>query len=424
MDQLNLEILGIPTVTIVSSDFVILAKVTWQGVGVPDVDYVVVPHPFSGLSLDAIRAKADAAFPKILKGSTDWKPEVTELPPPEPPYPAERFKFKGTVEDINRMFFEKGWSLGIPIIPPTPGRVEKMLKGTSRSPDEVLWEVPPRNGVLTVELVATHAVMAGCKPEYMPLLIAVIEAMAVPDYNWRGATTTTGTVGPMVFVSGPVVKQLGIASSTGAGGPEYHPNVSIGYAINLIGDIIGGSRAPYTDKSVLGSGSDIVSEVLGENEDILPVGWEPYRVDRGYKKSDSVVTVKNVYPLIDIHDGRSRTGKEFLTLLSAIIGTKFDGKYSIFLILGEDDTGLLARDGWTKASIKEFLLKNTTRPYSKYVPGVVDVPKELQPAGPDTPIPVFRKPYDIQIFVSGGPGTHSHYVFWGHGEPVSKLVKK
>jgi hypothetical protein len=424
VDQLNFEKLGIPTVTLVSSDFVNLAMSTWQGAGVPAMAYVTVQHPFGGISLDAIRAKTDAVFPKIMEAALKWKPEVTALPLAKAAYPAERIKFKGTVEDVNKMFFERGWSLGIPIIPPTPERVAELQKGTTRPPDEVLWKVPPRGGVLTVELLAANAAMAGCKPEVMPLLITTIEAMADPKYDWRGATTTTGQAVPMVFVSGPVVKQLGIPSSTGAGGPGFLPNTCVGYTINLIGDISGGSNAPDTDRSVLGSGSNFVAQVIGENEDVLPAGWKPYRMERGYEQGDSVVTVKNVVSLKDIHDGRSKTGKEFLTLLSAVFGTKYDGKYSIFLILGEDDTRLLARDGWTIQSIKEFLMKNTTIPYSKYAPSVVSVPKELQPAGPDTQIPLFRTPNDIQIFVSGGSGPHSAYVTWEHGDVVSKIIQK
>ncbi len=424
MDQLNFEKLGIPTVTLVSSDFIGLATSTWQGAGVPSMAFVPVQHPFGGISLDAIRAKIDAAFPKIMEAALKWKPEVTALPTVKGAYPAETVKFKGTVGDVNKMFFEKGWSLGIPIIPPTTDRVAEVLKGTTRSPSEVLWKVPPRGGVLTVELLATNAAMAGCKPEYMPLLIATIEAMADPKYDWRGATTTTGQAVPMVFVSGPIVKELGLPFSTGAGGPGFLPNACVGYVINLVGDIVGGSKAPDTDRSVLGSGSNFVAQVIGENEDILPAGWKPYRLERGYKQDDSIVTVKNVVPLKDIHDGRSKTGKEFLTLLSAVFGTKYDGKYSMFLILGEDDIRLLSRDGWTVASIKEFLMKNTTIAYSKYAPGAVSVPKQLQPAGPDTPIPLFRNPNDLQIFVSGGSGPHSAYVTWEHGEVVSKAIQK
>jgi hypothetical protein len=424
VDQLNFEKQGIPTVTLISSDFINLAMSTWQGAGVPEMAYVIVQHPFGGISLDAIRAKTDAVFPKIMEAALRWKPQNTALPPMQKPYPAEMIKFTGTVEEVNKLFFKNGWSLGIPILPPTPERVAEILKGTSRSPDEVLWKVPPRGGVLTVELLAANAAMAGCSPEMMPVLIATIEALADPKFDWRGGTTTTGQAVPMVFVSGPVVKQLDIPYSTGAGGPGFLPNTCIGYTINLVGDIAGGSKAPDTDRSVLGSGSNFVAQVIGENEDILPAGWKPYRVEIGFKQDDSVVTAKNVVSLKDIHDGRSRTGKEFLTLLSAVFGTRFDGKYSIFLILGEDDTRLLARDGFTVESVKEFLMKNTTTPYSKYVPGIVSVPKELQPPKPDTPIPLFRTPKDIQIFVSGGSGPHSAYVTWEHGDVVSKPIKK
>ncbi|MGD0282624.1 MAG: UGSC family (seleno)protein, partial [Dissulfurispiraceae bacterium] len=131
--------------------------------GVADMSFVVVPHPMGGIPGEEITQKARDAFPAILNAATKWKP-VAEMPPWKPTYPAETFLLKGTGDDINTLFFERGWSLGLPLVSPTPEKVREMLKGTSRKPDEVLGQVPPRMGSLTVELVATHAVMAGCKP--------------------------------------------------------------------------------------------------------------------------------------------------------------------------------------------------------------------------------------------------------------------
>ena len=309
MDQLNLEKLGIPTVTISSSEFVSLAKDTALGQGATDLSFVTVPHPMGMIPLTEIQKKAEIVFPEILRGATEWKPEA-KLPPIKPVYPAEKIKFKGTIEEVNASFFEKGLSLGLPIIPPTPERVAKMLRGTTRKANEVLGMVPPRMGALTVELVAIHAAMSGCKPEYMPILIAALEALLDPRANWRGLTTTTATSAILVIVNGPIVFEVGIASRQGAAGSGHHANASIGYAINLIADIVGGSKPPSPDKSLLGGPGDFVCWIFGENQLALPQGWEPYHISRGFEKTDSVVTIMGIYPPVDNIDHWSVTPEE------------------------------------------------------------------------------------------------------------------
>lgn len=236
--------MGIPTVTIATSEFASLAKETALSQGVADMSFVIVLHPMGMIPIRAIRKKAEDSFPEILKAAIQWKP-TAQLPPMKPPYPAARFKFRGPGEDVSRSFFDNGWSMGLPIIPPTPGRVAKILKGTRRRPSEVIGIVPPRMGVLTVELAAVHAAMADCKPEYMPVLIAALEALLSPEANWRGAGTTTGTTAMLVIVNGPVVKEIGMAYGQGAAGKGNHANTSIGYALNSITYSVGGSNPPH-----------------------------------------------------------------------------------------------------------------------------------------------------------------------------------
>lgn len=425
-----MERLGIPTVTIATTEFLGLSKNTALSQGAADMCFLVVAHPMGMIPLGDIQKKAKDAFPEILKAATEWKP-VAKLPPMKPPYPAERFTFKGTVEDLNKFFFEKGWSLGLPIIPPTPERVAKMLKGTSHKPDEVVWIVPPRMGALTVELVAVHAVMAGCKPEYLPVILAAIEAMSEPIYNWRGATTTTGTVGPMLLINGPIVKELGIAYGQGAAAGGYHPNVSIGYTINLIGDIIGGSKSPEVDKSTFGSPADIVAWVFGENEDANP--WESYAVEHGFKPTDNVITMKNVYPTIDMPDHSSSTPeahmtwwKHRVTPLGSPLCLK-PGEF--FFVLAPEQARMLAKAGWTKDKFRKTLWKEARAPLSTWgtgteMCGIGPVPKEFSPATPDTLIPITLTPEEIEIVVAGGSGKHSQVFTPGQGMAVSKLVDK
>jgi hypothetical protein len=346
-------------------------------------------------------------------------------------------KFKGTVDNINAIFFSRGLSLGIPIIPPTPELVGEMLKGTNRRPEEVVGRVPPRMGVLTIELVATHAVMAGCKPSYMPLLIAALETLLEPKANWRGVTTTTATSAAMVVVNGPIVKEIDLASGQGAAGKMHHANASIGYAINLALGIVGGSKPPTPDKSILGGPADFVCWIFGENEDKLPAGWKPFHVDRGFKESDSVVTVMGIYPPVDNIDHWSITPEEhvnwwghLVTPLLSIGGpcwiTQMEQPHIIGL--GPEHAQLVGGAGWTKDQFRKALWEKARIPFSAWPKGCPNTDLFLKKFGqvtPDTLVPVTFKPEDLNVVIAGGYGKHSHFFAPFPGcFPVSRIVQK
>jgi hypothetical protein len=434
VDQLNLEKMGIPTVTVTTTEFHSLARDTALGQGAADLSFVVVPHPMGMTPVPEIEKKAENAFPEVLKALTEWRP-TAKLPAMKPTYPAERLKFLGTLRDVNNAFFVTGMSLGLPIIPPVPEQVEKMLKGTSRKPDEILGLVPPRMGALTIELIATHAVMAGCKPEYMPVLIAALEALLDPKANWRGATTTTATTSALIIVNGPVVKEIGIASGQGAAGAGHHANATIGYAINLIGDIVGGSKPPTPDKSVLGGPGDFVCWIFGENEDRLPKGWEPYHVERGFRETDSVVTLMGIYPPVDNIDHWSTTPEEHVNWWAHLVNpllsiggpcwvTQMEQPHLV--ALGPEHAQLLAEAGWTKDRFREALWQKARIPFSawpKGCPHTEILVKKFGPVTQDTLIPITLKPEDIHIVIAGGAGKHSHFFPPFPGcFPVSKRV--
>ncbi len=412
-----------------TTEFETLAKSSTASFGLPDISFVVVPHPLAGLLPDAVQAKAEKAFPDILKAATEWK-STGKLPAPKPAYPAETIKIKGTVQDVNDYFVKNNLSLGVPIIPPTKDLVQAMLKGTSRKPDEVLWVVPPRMGTLTVELAATSAVMAGCKPAHLPVLLAAIEAFKEPAYDWQGSTTTTHPNAPLVIVNGPIVKELGIAYSTGAAGPEHLANVCLGHAINLIGDVVGGSIPPDTDKSTLGWVGNTIATVIGENEDENP--WGPYHVEKGLKKTDSVVTVfPGAPPTTMIITGWTKGADMLEAIVHSISqagqNSRSFSKSPVFLILHPAAATVMARDGMNKESIKKYLWENAKVPYHalspRDQPRIKDALGQL-PTDPNTLIPLTEKPDGFQIVISGGPGEHAQYFAAFGGQSVSKVIAK
>lgn len=400
----------------------------------------------AGLSEVDLRAKADALFAKIIKTATAWKPPSTELPPQKQAYPADVLKFSGTVSDLNKMFLNRKWSLGLPVNPPTRESVAEMLKGTSRKPDEILGKVPPRMGTLTVELVAAHAVMAGCKPEYMPVLLAIVEALMEPKANWLGINTSTGTLGLMIVLNGPIVKDIGIASGQGAAGKANHVNSSIGYAVNLIGAVIGGSRPPDGDKSTFGGPQDYVPWIFGENEDKLPKGWPPYHVDRGYKRTDSVVTVLGIYPPVDLTDHWARTVDENLDAWVSLATPRINaggvcrppmGLMPHVIVLGPEHAQLAEKAGLGKEQYRKAFWEKVRQPIAWYPKTCFDYinnePRYKSTTEkafgivfkPETLFPLTARSDLIHIVIGGGSGRHSHFFSpFYETIPVSKLVKE
>ncbi|MFC1905011.1 UGSC family (seleno)protein [Chloroflexota bacterium] len=436
MDQINLERRGIPSVTILTQPFIGLAGTIALAEIDAELCSVAVPHPLGMIPAPEVRKKADDAFPAILKAATEWQQPVKSQTN-SPVYPAERFEIAGTVEDVNRQLFDKGWSLGLPVIPPTTERVGGMLKGTSRKPDEVIGQVPPRMGSLTIELVAANAVMAGCKPEYMPLLVVALEALLSPEADWRSALATTGTSQSVVIVNGPIISRIGLACQQGAAGKGHHANATIGYAINLIAYNVGGSRPPSIDKSTLGSPGDFVCWVFGENEAELPSGWQPLHVERGFAKSDSVVTVMVSYPPINNLDHWSATPEEHLRYWSHVINPLQNAggpcqpivmKQNPILAVGPEHAQLLASAGWNKDDLKEALWTQARIPLSDLPAGCSHAGQLTDILGPitsKTMLPIIARAEQFLIAIAGGDGKHSHYFPPFPGcFPVSKPVSE
>ena len=330
------------------------------------------------------------------------------------------------------MFQKRRWSPSLPIVPPTVEKVQAMLKGTKRDPSEVVWVVPPRNGMLTVELVATLGVMAGAQPEHMPLLLATVEAMKQPEAAWRGTSTTTAATCPLIIISGPIVKQLKLNAGTGTAGGENPVTNALGYFVNLVGDVVGGSVPPSFDKSTHGTSFDLVANVICENFEGTP--WkESFAEEQGFTRSDSIVTISTSYPPNANIDHNSTTSTELLdTFAAGIAGTasgvtscltvnKRDPKspydralsqtnngvtYAL-IIVGPEHAKTMLQDMKTKDAIRDYLVRNIGLPYKYYAKGKCQPPKEFGEYNANTFIPRFTQKESIKLVVSGGPGKQS-----------------
>jgi hypothetical protein len=260
-----------------------------------------------------------------------------------------RFAYKGNLEEVNRYFYGKGWTDGLPIVPPTEKAVAAMLTGTDLPADHVVAKIIPRLGKATVEKIAINAVMAGALPTHLPLLIAAVQALADPKTRFDTFEVSTGSWAPFLIINGPVRKDININCSSGALSPGDIANATIGRAVGLIVKNIGGARKGVEDMGVIGNPAKY-SLVLGENEEKDP--WEPLHVERGYKKEDNTLTV--FFPNSYSQTIPAETSAQGIAERLAAMGP---GSLSALIVI-PDHAHILAGEGWTKNKLKEYIMKN------------------------------------------------------------------
>jgi len=425
-----MEKLGIPTVTIVTTEFANLAKAYAKASGLPDLCRVIVPHPLGGIIQSEVEEKADNALSDIVAAATQWRSTVEQETPAVPTGATKRITISGNYSLLNQWLFDRGLSLGLPIVPPTVSAVKEMLKGTTHGPEEIVWQgVSPRMGVLTVETAAVCAVMAGCRSEYLPVILATMEAFSNPLVYWEHMQVSTGTQGPLVIVNGPIIRELAragtaysLAWGTGAAGPGHLGNVSIGYAIGLISYVIGGAVPGTVAMATLSSPARTVARVIAENEKSLPPGWQPFSVERGFTDTESVVSVKVTLPSIDVHDRYSVTASQHLRYWAYNINFPYTRVMppNAIIALCPEHAELLTRESLTKEEIRQYLWEHARYPYSAIAPSsspMAKVPEwfvdKYGPITDSTMLPITERPEGIDIIVAGGAGKHSQFFYGG-----------
>ena len=335
---------------------------------------------------------------------------------------SQQIEVADELETVQRLYLERGWSDGLPIVPPTPERVAAMVAATGLDPQEVIAEIPPKYGAATVERIATNAVMAGCLPEYLPIAVAAIDAMSDPAFNFYGIQATTHPCAPLLIINGPIRDALGFHSYSGAYGPGWRPNATIGRAVRLVMLNIGGGYPGVGDMSTQGAPSKY-TYCVAENEEENP--WEPLHVQRGYGGHQSTVTVMAGEPPHNINDHSGRSAEEILTIIAgAMAVTGANNAYTggeTLLALGPEHAATIARDGFGKADIVEWLSQRALIPLESYTE---DTMLERFGSIPDGPVPMVRTPDDLMIIVLGGPGKHSSWVptFGGTTRSVTREI--
>ena len=318
-------------------------------------------------------------------------------------------------EAVLALFCERQWCDGLPIVPPTAPRVEAMLRAVNGDPAESLGPLPPLWREATLEKLAVNAVMAGCLPEYFPVIVTAVEAMLDPAFNLFGVQATTHPVAPLLIVNGPYGKAIHMNAEAGLFGPGCRANATIGRAIRLILLNVGGAWPGRHDMATQGSPAKY-SYAIAEHESANP--WGPLHVELGYAEDESVVTVFGGEGPHNVNDHVSTTAAGILNTASdtaATLGSNtgwYLAQSQLLLVLGPEHAATIFADGFAKEDVKRFVFEHARIPFGKLrlggMWGMHDWPRWMSAVTDDQALlPVVDSPREIFVIVAGGAGKHS-----------------
>jgi hypothetical protein len=314
--------------------------------------------------------------------------------------------------------YDQGWTDGLPIIPPTPQTVQAFVQAAGRPAQEVIGNpLPPRKGQATVEVIAVNAIMAGCRAQYMPVLIAAIEGLTDPKFPLELMQVTTNPMTPFLLVNGPVRQRLDINSGTGCLGPGWRANATIGRAVRLMMYNVGGALPGLYSKVSFGSPLRY-SYICGENEEENP--WGAFHVERGFSAEQSTVTVFKASNFCNISGGEGVGADEILRHIAANMPSMYGGGDGVLLLLGVNHARSLHEAGLSKADIKRKLWEFARLPARLFAKTYAETERESGRGDADT-VWRARAPEDIYLAVAGGPGPQDVYI--GAGMPQTRLIR-
>jgi hypothetical protein len=402
---------------------------------------------------------AAAAFDKLMDGLTrPLSPEESAVKAVKEvlePVTVTADSYAHAVEKFNDVFLKNHWGDGLPLVPPTGEAVREMLAGTSMDPSTVIGTVAPKNGIVTVEKIAINAVMAGARPEYLPVIIAAMEGITDPAYDDLHILTSSGSFNLAIMVSGPIAKEISVNSGIGMLGYGWRANSTIGRAVRLMTINAGRLWPAETDMALVGRPSPQFY-VFAENHDLSP--WEPFHVSQGFRPEDSCVTISSVMASPGNYFGGGAvepwTPERILdnitrSLLSSRPGMRGwkrggpnPGPMKHILVLQPELAIELNRQGHTRASLQKMLYERAAIPYEQLTPEEIasvrrridagEIPPDRAPVfrdalKPGGRLPILDRPEDIRIVVAGGiPGYTFSMMYFREGlyAPTSDQTRR
>lgn len=333
-----------------------------------------------------------------------------------------------TAEDEFEAMFSRGYTDGLPVVPPTPERVMRMLSGTSRAPQEIVAIAPPDLVELTVEKIAINAVMAGCLPEYLPWVIAAVEAICTDEFNIHGVLATTMPVAPVIICNGPGTRAIGMNSGVNVLGQGNRANLTIGRAVQLIIRNVGGGRPGEVDRAAHGHPGKL-GFCFAEDE--LGSPFTSLAVSRGFNASQNTVTVFTGEGPRCVVDQLARQPEQLAQSLAVCLRTvhhpKLPFAFDAILVIGPEHARVFAQANWGRERMLQEIHDRLQMPGSEIVRGAGGMAEGVQEAFKDATLPKFR-PGGLLLVHAGGPaGLFSAIIGgWVNGaagsDPVSKLV--
>ena len=457
-----MEKLGKPGVYVCTDNFIHDAKSAAEDVGMPRARIVTVKasdyYRLRGTD-EEIKPIAAAIINTLIDGlkrpltpeeaSTARKKEMLD------PITVRAANYELAVQKFNQVFLDNKWGDGLPLVPPTEEAVQAMLRATNRSPSEVIGTVAPKNGIATIEKIAINSVMAGAKPQYLPVVIAAMEGITDPAYDDLHMMTSTGSFNLAIMVTGPIAKEINVNSGIGFLGYGWQANSTIGRAVRLCLINFGRVWPGVNDMALVGRPSPQLY-VFAENQDFSP--WPPFHVTQGFTEQDSCVTISSVMSApTNIFGGgavMTWTPDHILDSVVTMIlngragmglwkrGSAIPGPMKYILFFEPTLVMQLDRQGHTRASLQKLIYERATIPYEKLTPVEVasiqpridsgEIPKDrvsvfLDALKPGGRLPMLDRPEDIRIIVAGGiPGYSFGMNYWREGlyAPTSDQTKK
>lgn len=426
------------------------AAATAKGLGLPNMGLAMIPGHAGIQSPTELRdnvrkVTAQMVIDNLLRstGGQEWERE-----------PGSRdIVCSGSFDDIQDLFYSKGWSDGSPFVPPTIEKVEAFLRYTDRDPNEVLGVVLPENRAASIWSIAVNGVMAGCRPEYMPILVALIEAMCDPVYGVEHSGNTPGSE-TLIVLNGPIIKQLGFNYMQGAMRDGFRPNTTVGRFWRLALRNIAGFKLHGTDKGTFGNTFRVV---LAENEDALAkIGWQPHSADMGFKAGDNTVYITRLTGGTVLPSVTGSTPEEFMPYIAD--GVAKQNGWEIIFTVGNLGLGTLrpvliltpilaeaiAKAGWSKDDLKRYLFDRARLPAHRVedyterwtnhpIGSLVEQarlgkipPVFAESDDPNRLVPLVFEPDQFVVLVSGDPLRTNAYTFAHNGFlgfPVAKQIQ-
>lgn len=432
------ETAGIPSATLVCESFATLAKAASQGLGYPNIAVAPVRgHPGLQSKEELQQNVRELTLEGVIRCLTEMPAMATVGGEPGP----RDVVCRGSFEEVNEYFLQHELSDGLPVVPPTVAKVEAFLKHTKRKADEVLGVMLPDNRAATVWSVAVNGVMAGCRPEYMPVLVAAVEAMADHGYGVEHSGNTPGGENLMIL-NGPVIKQLGFNYTQGVMRDGFQANTTVGRFWRLCLRNLAGFLPHKNDKATFGNTWRVV---IAENEDVVAnIGWTPHAADFGVAAGQSALTIARYTGGNHISSVSGSTPEELLPYIADAVARQYSWQIMFSVGQGYDTlrplvllspilAETIAKGGWSKARFKQALFERARMPAHEFERMLRDwtqkptwnlaeehkagrIPQVFHESDdPERMVPLVWRPEDFHVVVTGDLGRNSCYVFAHNG---------